>query len=164
MSDTYPQGHKRAVAMVILRHQDSFLLLKRIKAPYIGKYVPVGGKLEPYEDPYQAALRELQEETGLVLNDLHYGGQLTETSPIHYNWWSTIYWANIEKIDPPYCDEGTLEWISFDQLPSIPTPPTDLQIYKYIVQGQPFALNALFDKDLNLLEMTEEISGVRFEV
>jgi len=148
--------------MVILRNKDSFLLLKRIKPPYIGNYVPVGGKLEPYEDPYQAALRELQEETGLVLNELNYGGQLTETSPVDYNWWSTIYWATIDKIDPPYCDEGTLEWIHFDQLTEIPTPPTDLQIYKYVVEGQPFALNALFDKDLNLLRMTEELSGFRF--
>ncbi len=164
MSTPFPSGHKRAVAMVILRHQDSFLLLKRIKAPYIGNYVPVGGKLEPYEGPCQAALRELREETGLVLTDLRYGGQLTETSPVDYNWWSTIYWATIDKIDPPFCDEGTLEWIPFDQLTTIPTPPTDLQIYKYIVNGQPFALNAIFDEHLNLLRMTEQISGVRFEV
>lgn len=148
--------------MVVLRHQDSFLLLKRIKAPYIGHYVPVGGKLEPYEDPCRAALRELREETGLVLTDLQYGGQLTETSPVDYNWWSTIYLANIDKIDPPHCDEGILEWIHFDQLTTIPTPPTDLQIYKYVVEGKPFALNAIFDKDLHLIRMTEEMTGVRW--
>ena len=145
--------------MIVLRHQSNFLLLKRIKAPHIGKYVPVGGKLDPYEDPYTAALRELHEETGLQLNSLKYGGVLIESSPTKYNWQCNIYIADIDYITPPYCNEGTLEWIAFEQVPKVPTPETDWHIYQFLMQERPFALNAIYDGDLNLIRMVEEIQG-----
>lgn len=159
MSTSFPAGLKRSAAMVVLQHQTSFLLLRRNKAPHKNKYVPVGGKLEPYEDPYTAARRELHEETGLQVDQLRYGGVLIETSPVNYNWQCNIYITDMEDILPPYCDEGTLEWIDFDQLSEIPTPPTDWHIYQFLVQGRPFALNARYNADLQLLHMTEEITG-----
>jgi len=157
----FPVGYKRATAMVVLRHDDEFLLLRRNKAPHIGKYVPVGGKVEPFEDPHSAALRETQEETGLQLQDLQYAGTLIETSPIDYNWQSSIYVADIDQILPPFCDEGTLEWIDFDDITDIPTPETDYQVYVHIMQGRPFAFNAIYDEKLRLISMDEELSGKR---
>ena len=144
--------------MIVLRHQDQFLLLKRAKPPHRDKYVPVGGKLEPYEDPYTAAKRELQEETGLVVDQLHYCGVLIETAPVDYNWQCNIYLADIDFMAPPDCDEGLLEWIPFAEVDKIPTPPTDWQIYQYIMQERTFALNAIYDAELNLTSMVEEIS------
>lgn len=147
--------------MVVLRNQDDFLLLKRNKAPHHGKYVPVGGKLEPYEDPYSAARRELREETGIEPQRLRYCGHLMESSPVAYNWQCNIYLADIPRITPPPCDEGNLEWIAFDQLEQIPTPPTDACIYQFIREGRVFALNAIYDEQLNLIRMEEEIRGER---
>ncbi len=154
-----PIGLKRTAAMVVLRHAQRFLLLKRIKPPFVGHYLPVGGKLEPHEDPYSAALRETFEETGIRLERLQYGGTLMETSPIDYNWQSSIYVADIDFQEPPLSNEGTLEWIDFEQVPNIPTPPTDFIIFQYLMRGQPFAFNAIYDADLQLLQMTEEIEG-----
>lgn len=145
--------------MVVLRHRARFLLLKRAKEPNAGRYVPVGGKLEPYEDPYSAALRETEEETGLVLDRLHYSGVLIETSPTAYNWQCNIYLADIEDIPPPPCDEGTLEWVPLEAVPELPTPPTDWHIYQYLMQGKPFAFNAIYDESLQLIHMREEIEG-----
>jgi len=147
--------------MVVLRNGEQLLLLRRAKPPHIGKYVPVGGKLDPFERPIDAARRETLEETGIVVKDLHYCGVLTETSPGDYNWLCHIYLADIDYLPPPPCNEGTLEWIAFDDLANIPTPPTDLLIYQYIVEERVFALDALYDEALNLLEMTEEIAGER---
>ena len=155
----FPLGYKRSAAMIILRHHENFLLLKRAKAPHQGKYVPVGGKLEPFEDPYTAALRELKEETGIELSSLKYCGNLIETSPVNYNWQCNIYLADIPMMPPPYCDEGTLHWIEFKDVLSVPTPPTDWHIYQFVMQNRFFALNAVYDADLNLLEMTEEIAN-----
>ena len=59
----FPKGLKRSAAMVVLRNEDRFLLLKRNKEPNAGRYVPVGGKLDPFEDPFTAAQRETLEET-----------------------------------------------------------------------------------------------------
>lgn len=152
-----PKGYKRSAAMIVLRHRTQFLLLKRACPPHQGKYVPVGGKLEPFEDPYTAAKRELQEETGLVVAQLYYCGVLIETAPVDYNWQCNIYLADIDAMPPPFCDEGVLEWVSFTEVKNVPTPPTDWQIYQFIMQGRPFALNAVYDEHLNLVSMVEEI-------
>jgi len=156
-----PAGLKRTAAMVVLRAEDHLLLLRRAKPPNQGLYVPVGGKVDPYEDPYQTALRETLEETGIQLQQLHYAGSLVETSPVDYNWWCSIYVADIPWQAPPLCDEGTLTWIPFDQLSKLPTPPTDWQIYQYISRRQPFAMRAIYDADLHLLEMVEELEGIQ---
>lgn len=153
-------GLKKIAAMVILRHVDRFLLLKRNKAPNINMYVPVGGKLEPFEAPRAAAIRETAEETGLQIEAPRFCGTLIESSPTIYNWMSYIYIADIEDMPPPYCDEGTLEWIHIDDFLRVPTPPTDWQIYQYVLQQRPFAFCAEYDKDLNMLKMTEEIEGI----
>jgi len=161
---SFPIGLKRACAMVVLRHEQQFLLLKRIKAPFVGHYLPVGGKLDPHEDPHSAALRETFEETGIRLEKLQYGGVLIETSPIDYNWTSSIYVADIDFQAPPMSDEGTLEWVDFQNVPNIPTPPTDFLIYQYLMRRQPFAFNAVYDADMNLLQMTEEIEGINLPI
>lgn len=163
MSTSFPDGLKRTAAMVVLRHADSFLLLRRNKPPNAGRYVPVGGKVDPHEDPRTTARRETREETGIDLPDtaLHYGGTLVETSPVDYNWWCHIYLADIDYQPPPPCDEGTLEWIAFDRLPELPTPPTDWHIYQLLKDQRPFALNAIYDAELQLTSMVEEIRGER---
>jgi len=156
----FPIGYKRAAAMVVLRCDRQFMLLKRARPPHVGKYVPVGGKLEPFEDPYSAALREAEEETGLQLEALSYGGVLIETSPIDYNWQCNIYLADISYQEPPPCDEGVLEWIRFEDVLKVPTPPTDWHIYQYIMAGKPFAFDAVYDGALQMLELREEIEGI----
>lgn len=52
---------------IMVYHQDGNKLLfcKRMKDPYKGLYNLVGGKIEKNEDGYQAAYRELKEETGI---------------------------------------------------------------------------------------------------
>lgn len=147
--------------MIILRHQREFLLLKRANPPHPGKYLPVGGKLDPFEDPYSAAIREAYEETGLLLDRLSYGGVLIETSPIDYNWQCNIYVADIDRIPPPTCPEGLLEWIPFENLLDIPTPPTDWYIYQYLMRGQVFAFNAIYNERLEMVRMVDEIENVQ---
>lgn len=156
---TFPKGLKRSAAMVVLKHDQAFLLLRRANPPHVGKYVPVGGKLEPFEDPYTAAIRETWEETGLRIDKLTYGGVLIETSPTKYNWQCNIYLVEINRIPPPPCPEGQLEWIDFENVSQAPTPPTDRYIYQYLMQAKPFAFNAIYNEKLEMTRMTEEIEG-----
>lgn len=51
--------------MIYDRTGKKLLFCKRLSAPYQGKYNLVGGKIEPGEDGFAAAYRELQEETGI---------------------------------------------------------------------------------------------------
>ncbi len=147
--------------MVILRHQTEFLLIKRAKEPNLGKFVPVGGKLDPYESPIEAARRETFEETGIRLHDLSFCGVLVESSPTKYNWTCHIYLADIEPAHPPTGPEGSFHWIAYSDLKDLDTPPTDWWIYQLVSQKQAFVLNAAYDADLNLLFMDDELSGKR---
>ena len=51
--------------MVYSKDQKSLLFCKRLWDPYEGLYNLVGGKIEPGEDGFEAAYRELEEETGI---------------------------------------------------------------------------------------------------
>lgn len=56
--------------MVYHRDKKQLLFCKRTKEPYLGKYNLVGGKKEEGETGFQAAYRELQEETGITSQDI----------------------------------------------------------------------------------------------
>ncbi|MGB4960406.1 MAG: NUDIX domain-containing protein [Saprospiraceae bacterium] len=154
-------GLKRAAVFCILQCQEQYLLLKRAKQPNVGKYVPVGGKIDPYESPESAVVREIMEETGIHIPRPKFSGVLIETSPTSYNWISFIYKADIDFVPPPYCDEGELFWISAGDLKNLDTPPTDHHIYMFIKAEQPFVFSAVYDENLVLLEMYDRLSGIR---
>lgn len=50
--------------------QKQILFVKRTTEPYLGKYNLPGGKIEPGEDGFAAAYRELYEETGIGRGDV----------------------------------------------------------------------------------------------
>lgn len=52
------------------------LLLNRLKAPWMGRWNGVGGKLDPDELPLACIVRETEEETGLILDSYEARGQL----------------------------------------------------------------------------------------
>ncbi len=54
----------KAASMVVL-HDSAVLIVKRGKPPARGLWSIPGGRIEPGENPSQAALREVTEETGI---------------------------------------------------------------------------------------------------
>jgi len=153
-----PEGIKKAATLCVLRHQNDFLLLKRLKEPNRGLYTPVGGKLDPFEDPLSAAIRETREETGIEVPTMKYCGILVETSPTKYNWINFVYVADINRLPPPPCNEGELRWIAYSEVLNVPTPKTDWFIYQHILEDRPFAFHANFDAEVNLLRMTNALT------
>jgi len=157
-----PEGLKRVAVFCILKSGDQYLLLKRAKMPNQGKFVPVGGKIEPYETSLDAVIRETMEETGITITNPKFCGVLTETSPINYNWVSFIYQVEIPWIPAPECDEGELYWIREDELKDLDTPPADWHIYQRVNEGRPFVFSAQYDDQFHLISMNDEISGDNF--
>ena len=56
--------------MIYDKTGERLLFCKRMKDPYKGKYNLVGGKIEPGENGFAAAYRELEEETGITGNQV----------------------------------------------------------------------------------------------
>jgi 8-oxo-dGTP diphosphatase len=152
-------GHKQPAVLNILKNDNRLLLLKRLKEPNKGKFTPIGGKLDPFESPYAAVIRETREETGILVTDIRYCGIMVETSPTNYNWICFTYLSEIDFLDPPECSEGELVWINYAELLKVPTPATDWHIYKYITDRKNFMFNVEYDDQLNIVSIKEEIEN-----
>lgn len=156
-----PIGVKRAAVLCLLVNNDKVLLVKRGKDPHQGKYIPVGGKIEPFETPLQAAKREVSEETNNEVVDFKFCGVMVETSPQKFNWINFIYVSNVEYFEPKPFDEGELVWHNIDDILDLPTPKTDWYIYKYIRENKPFMFDAIYDENITLLSLIEEIENIK---
>lgn len=155
----FPKGLKKAVVTCVLRSEAGFLLLRRSKEPHLGKYVPIGGHLEPFETPRAAAIREVKEEAGIFIEEPHLRGILTETSPTEYNWIVYIYTADVTATSPIECVEGTLEWVAQERLDTIPIPTTDGFVYDYLSRSEFFVFDAVYDENVKLITLVDELSG-----
>lgn len=155
-----PVGLKKAATLCILRSYKGLLLLRRSKEPHLGKYIPIGGRLDPFETPAQASIREVYEETNISLAGVSLVGIMTETSPTKFNWINYIYVSDIDpEIHFVQSDEGTLEWIEISRLDTIPTPTTDRYIYEYVARGKFFVFDAVYDENVELVELLDALSG-----
>jgi 8-oxo-dGTP diphosphatase len=165
--DAPVHGLKRNAVLCLVRHRGEDLLLHRARDPNRGLWVPVGGKLEPFESPRAAALRELREEAGISVPDVRLLGTLVETSPTEYNWWTAVYLAELPDAGPrpplAYCTEGELRWVRRDHLLELPMPATDRHIYAFRDERRPFMFSAEYDEALALVRLDEELSGVRLQ-
>ncbi|WP_028551798.1 NUDIX hydrolase [Paenibacillus sp. UNC451MF] len=63
--------------LCFIRKGDQLLMLNRHKSPLLGLWNGVGGKLELEESPYASVLREVREETGILLPEAQFGGIVT---------------------------------------------------------------------------------------
>ena len=161
------EGLKRNAVLCLLRHRGEELMLHRAREPNRGLWVPVGGKLEPFETPRAAAIRELREEAGIDVGDVRLLGTLVETSPTAYNWWTAVYLAELPDAGPrpplARCAEGELRWVPGERLHDLPMPATDRHIYACRDGGRPFMLTAEYDDALTLLRLDEELTGTRLQ-
>lgn len=153
----YRIGDKRNSVICILRNKEHFVFIERKNKPNRGRYVPIGGKIEPFESPTQAAVREIYEEAGINVMEINMVGVLCETSPIDYNWTSFVFISEVPYFDLPECDEGTLKWISLENISNFETPPTTLPIFEAILNNKYFVFEAIYNESLNLLSLIEHI-------
>ncbi|MGT2896444.1 NUDIX hydrolase [Streptococcus entericus] len=119
------------------------LLMHRNKKPndvHEGKWISVGGKLEKGESPEDCAIREIYEETGLVVKEMKLAGLITfpEFTPGH-DWYTYVF--RVTAVDGKLvedCVEGTLEWVPYDQVLTKPTWEGDYEMFQWIIDNRPF--------------------------
>jgi 8-oxo-dGTP diphosphatase len=129
--------------LCFIRDGDRILLLRRSKPPNQGLYNAPGGKIESYEDPYDACLREVAEETGLRLPHARLRALLTVITRVTGTQWF-LFVFTAER--PPGAavtlasDEGDLRWIPMGEVASLA-----------VVSDIPLMLPYLFGPDARML-------------
>ena len=112
----------KLTTLCYIEKDDKYLMLHRVKKENDvnhDKWIGVGGKFEKDETPEECLLREVKEETGLILTKYEYRGLVTFIS----NEWETEYMhlftASEFEGEMIECDEGELVWVPKSELESL---------------------------------------------
>lgn len=84
-----------------------------------GKWIGVGGKFEADETPEECMLREVKEETGLLVTGYAYRGLITFVSDCAETEYMHLFTADIFQGEMTECEEGTLAWIPIEEIPAL---------------------------------------------
>ncbi len=137
---------------------DHYLMLYRNKKendPNEGKWIGVGGKLEPGETPDRCVEREVLEETGLTLTEYTYHGVVHFRSDKWCDEEMYLYTATGFEGDVDFnCKEGALKWIPKSQVMDLNLWEGDKIFLQYLLEGKR-------DIDLTLVYRGEELVEVR---
>ncbi|MBI3160811.1 MAG: NUDIX domain-containing protein [Chloroflexi bacterium] len=109
-------------ALVFATRAEAVLLLKGAptKRLWPNLYNGVGGHIEAGEDPLSAARREFHEETGLNLAEAHLAAVVMIDTRQPTGIGMFVFAGAAAPGEPRAGDEGSLEWVAFDRIPSLP--------------------------------------------
>ena len=117
------------------------LMLHRNKKPndvHEGKWIGVGGKLERGETPQECAAREILEETGLKAKPVLKGVITFPEFTLDLDWYTYVFKVTEFEGDLIDCNEGTLEWVPYDEVLSKPTWEGDHTFVEWLLEDKPF--------------------------
>lgn len=124
-----------------LEQGEKVLMLHRIKKENDlnrDKWIGIGGKFEADESPEECILREAWEETGLTLTDYRYRGLVTFVSDCWETEYMHLFTATGWTGQLKECDEGVLEWITWQQFETLPQWEGDKIFLRLLAEEAPF--------------------------
>jgi 8-oxo-dGTP pyrophosphatase MutT (NUDIX family) len=139
---------------------DEVLLMHRKQEPNAGLWVAPGGKIEPGESPYETALREFAEETGLQAEELQLQGLCTIVPLLkQYPWFVFIFvTTSFRGTLNADCEEGDLAWVSLEEyFTTLPKPGADAIFAPKILTATDglFQAKFVYDAENELVEWIE---------
>lgn len=129
------------IVLASLIHNDKILLIKRNKQPFKDLWGMPGGKVEFSEHIDKAIIREILEETGLIIKPRRLLAVLSEIfvdknkkdKPLYHS----IIFLYDTLIENPLSlkksSEGDLKWFDLKNLPKGQIIPSDFQMIKQII-------------------------------
>ena len=140
----YPRPAVTGDCIVITKEVDAkVLLIQRADEPYKGRWAFPGGFLNMDETTEQCAIRELEEETGLKVNDVHQIGAYSKVDRDPRG--RTITVAYLAIIDSPISvlgqdDAAKAEWWPLSALPQLAFDHNDIindayTLYKQLIKS-----------------------------
>ena len=151
--NTDPDIHEQVIcANCIIRKNDKYLVLRRSSqkkyAP--GVVHPVGGKVDLGENPYTAAVREVEEETGVKISNLRLEAVFLELKPVlgePYNWLIFHFIGDYQSGDVRETDEGELVWLTAEEWSREKLFPSLEPVLQHILDREKGTIFATFEYD-----------------
>ncbi len=144
-----------------IENDGAYLMMHRIKKENDenrDKWIGIGGKFEDGESPFDCARREILEETGLVANKLSYRGIVTFVSDEYGTEYMHLFTCNsYSGTINESCDEGVLEWVSKENIFSLPIWEGDRIFLDLLNKDAPFFSLKLTYSGNNLVAHTLEL-------
>ena len=146
----------RLTTLCYIEKDDRYLMLHRIykkKDMNKDKWIGVGGHFEADESPEECLLREVKEETGLILTAWKLRGIITficDRQPTEYMF---LYTADAFTGTLTECSEGNLEWVDKSKVYDLPVWEGDKIFFRLLEEDHPFFSLKLKYEDDRLAEM-----------
>lgn len=129
--------------LIHIEQDGQYLMLHRTKKEKDinkDKWIGVGGHCEENESPEECAIREIREETGLIVlpEDLQYRGIVTFVCSTCEGEYMHLFTVEKFSGEPGDCNEGELVWVPKEQVLSLPTWEGDRYFLEQILTPSPF--------------------------
>ena len=131
----------RNTTLVHIEKDGKWLMMhrtKKVNDENHDKWIGIGGKFNDGESPYECAVRETFEETGLTLLLAKLRGIVTFVSDEWGTEYMFVYTSDGFKGDLKECDEGSLEWIKKEDTLNLPIWEGDRLFLKMLIDNAPF--------------------------
>lgn len=153
----------KMTTLCYIENNDCYLMLHRTKKKKDinkDKWIGVGGHAEGNETPQECLIREVKEETGLLLTSYKFRGLITFISDEYEAEMMCLFTADGYTGELITCDEGELEWVKKSDVPQLPTWEGDAQFLKLLLEDEKrfFAMKLRYEGQ-RLVEKSVEFCG-----
>ena len=128
----------KMTTLCYIEQEGKYLMLHRVKKHHdinAGKWIGVGGHVENGETPEECLLREVKEETGLVLTAYRLRGLVTFLSDACEPELMCVFTADAFDGEMIECDEGELAWVEKSDVLALPTWEGDRVFLERLLSG-----------------------------
>jgi 8-oxo-dGTP diphosphatase len=138
--------HERGTVLFVLQG-DRVLLIRKKRGLGAGKINGPGGRVEPDETPLQAAVREVEEELGIVPAGVEAWGELAFQFTDGYALLVYVFTARAFTGEPRETDEALPLWTPLAALPFDEMWADDRHWFPLLLARTPFRGRFIFDGD-----------------